>query len=233
MTSGKSESLRSHLLGLVNGGLDPHVKLPTERELAEQFGINRLTVRRVLDGLERDGLVYRVQGAGTFVSSPRISKSVELTSFSEDMRERGLRPGSKLVRAEIEPAGPQIGYALGLSPATEVIHLERIRTADDDPMCLEQSYLPKNLVPGLLDLDLTASLYEILASTYSLRVERAEQTIRATVVDTAAANMLGVPPFSPAFLVERTGFDNRGRPIERAESLYRGDRYWYELTIYR
>lgn len=233
MTTGKSEQLRAHLIGLVSGGLDPHVKLPTERELAEQFGVSRLTVRRVLDRLERDGLVYRVQGAGTFVSSPRISKSVELTSFSEDMRERGLRPGSKLVRAEIEAAGPSIGYALGLSPSTEVLHLERVRTADDEPMCLEHSYLPKDLVPGLADLDLTNSLYELLTSRYNLRLERAEQTIRATVVDAATANLLGVPPFSPAFQVERTGYDHRGRPIERAESLYRGDRYWYELTIYR
>jgi GntR family transcriptional regulator len=233
VTTGKSEQLHAHLIGLVSGGLDPHVKLPTERELAEQFGVSRLTVRRVLDRLERDGLVYRVQGAGTFVNSPRISKSVELTSFSEDMRERGLRPGSKLVRAEIEAAGPAIGYALGLSPATEVLHLERIRTADDEPMCLEQSYLPKELVPGLADLDLTGSLYELLTTRFNLRIERAEQTIRATVVDAATANMLGVPPFSPAFLVERIGYDNRGRPVERAESLYRGDRYWYELTIYR
>mgnify|MGYP001230769354 CR=1 FL=1 len=233
VTTGKSERLRAYLLGLVNGGLDPHVKLPTERELAEQFGVSRLTVRRVLDRLERDGLVYRVQGAGTFVHPPRISKSVELTSFSEDMRERGLRPGSKLVRAEIEAAGPVIGYALGLSPSTEVLHLERIRTADDEPMCLEHSYLPNNLVPGLADLDLTGSLYELLEARYNLRLERAEQTIKATVVDVAAANMLGVPPFSPAFLVQRIGYDNRGRPIERAESLYRGDRYWYELTIYR
>jgi GntR family transcriptional regulator len=233
VTTGKSEQLRSHLVELVQSGLDPHVKLPTERELAEQFGVSRLTVRRVLDRLERDRLVYRVQGAGTFVNSPQISKSVELTSFSEDMRERGLRPGSKLVRAEIEAAGPAIGYALGLSPSAEVLHLERVRTADDEPMCLEHSYLPRDLVPGLAELEITGSLYELLEARYNLRMERAEQTISATVVDVATANLLGVPPFSPAFRVDRTGYDNRGRPIERAESLYRGDRYWYELTIYR
>ena len=160
MAASKSDPLRAHLLALVDGGLDPHVQLPTERELAEQFEVSRLTVRRVLDRLERDGLVYRVQGAGTFVSSPRITKSVELTSFSEDMADRGLRPGSKVVRAEIAPAGAQVGYALGLSPADEVVHLERIRTADDEPMCLERSFVPVSLVPGLLEKDLTRSFIE-------------------------------------------------------------------------
>lgn len=229
----KSQRLRGHLVDLATRDLDPHRKLPTERELAEEFQASRLTVRRVLDRLESDGLVYRVQGAGTFVSEPRISKSIELTSFTEDMRARRLRPGSVVVRAALVGAGAAVGYALRLSPAEEVVHVERVRTADGVPMCLEHAYLPARLVPGLLERDLSGSLYEVLARDYHLRPVRAEQAIRATVVDAEAASRLGVPTFSPAFLVQRTGFDSRGRPIERAESLYRGDRYTYELTLYR
>ncbi len=88
----KSERLRQHLVEVIGRGLEPHSRLPTERDLATEFDVSRLTVRRALDRLEHDGLVYRVQGAGTFVAAPRIAKSVELTSFSEDMRARGLEP---------------------------------------------------------------------------------------------------------------------------------------------
>ncbi|MGH3385556.1 MAG: GntR family transcriptional regulator [Nocardioidaceae bacterium] len=224
--------MRSYLVDMLDGGLTPHSKLPTERDLAERFSVSRLTVRRVLDRLEKDGRVYRVQGAGTFVGEPRISKSVELTSFSEDMRARGLVPGSRRVQVEKAAAGADIGFALGLSPADEVICVQRLRTADDEPMCLERSYLPTALVPDLA-LQPGDSLYELLVSRYGVRVVRAEQRIRVTVLDPDDAKMLSTAPFSPAFLVERTGFDGRGRAIERALSLYRGDRYSYDMTIFR
>ncbi|MEV1176004.1 GntR family transcriptional regulator [Nonomuraea sp. NPDC049784] len=229
----KSEQLRRHLEGLLVGELAPHERLPTERSLAEEFSVSRLTVRRVLDQLEREGRVYRVQGSGTFVSEPRIRKSVELTSFSEDMRSRGLRPGSLEVGCERIPAGADIGYALQISPSSEVLHIRRVRTADDEPICLEHSYLPVELVPDDLGPELHGSLYEVLSARYGLTLHRAEQAIKATVLDPDDARALHAPPFSPAFLVQRTGFDIRGRAIERADSLYRGDRYSYQLTIYR
>lgn len=230
----KSEQLRQHLVDLLLGGLAPHERLPTERSLAEEFSVSRLTVRRVLDQLEREGRVYRVQGSGTFASEPRIHKSVELTSFSEDMRSRGLRPGSLEVGSERIPAGADIGYALQISPSSQVLHIRRVRTADDEPMCLEHCYLPGELVPDDLGPEeLHGSLYEALSARYGLTLHRAEQTIKATVLDPDDAQALGAPPFSPAFLVQRTGFDARGRAIERADSLYRGDRYSYQLTIYR
>ncbi|MCK2218708.1 GntR family transcriptional regulator [Actinomadura sp. ATCC 31491] len=230
----KSDGLRRHLTGLLVSELAPHERLPPERVLAEEFAVSRLTVRRVIDELEREGRVYRVQGSGTFVSEPRIRKSVELTSFSEDMRSRGLRPGSLEVSCERVPAGAGVGYALGLSPSAEVLHIRRVRTADDEPMCLEHSYLPAELLPGGLEPEeLHGSLYEVLAARHGLTLHRAEQTIKATVLDPDDARALGAPPFSPAFLVQRTGYDVRGRAVERADSLYRGDRYSYRLTIYR
>ncbi|MFB4280356.1 MULTISPECIES: GntR family transcriptional regulator [unclassified Nonomuraea] len=229
----RSEELRRHLADLLVDALSPHDRLPTERGLAEEFSVSRLTVRRVIDQLEREGRVYRVQGSGTFVSEPRVRKSVELTSFSEDMRSRGLRPGSLEVTCERIPAGADIGYALQVSPSSQVVHIRRIRTADDEPMCLEHSYLPGELVPDDLGPELHGSLYEVLSARYGLTLHRAEQTIKATVLDPDDARALGAPPFSPAFLVRRVGFDVRGRAVERADSLYRGDRYSYRLTIYR
>jgi GntR family transcriptional regulator len=201
--------------------------------LAEELAVSRLTVRRVLDGLEHERRVYRIQGAGTFVSESHIAKSLELTSFTEDMRSRGMVPASRLLAAEETTAGARLGQALSLSPAEKVLHIARVRTADGEPICLEHSYIPSRLAPGLLDLDLEGSLYQLLAGTFRLRLEHADQTITATVVEPTDAALLGVPAFSPAFNVERTGYDTRGRAIERAESLYRADRYSYHVTLYR
>ncbi|MEU8244940.1 GntR family transcriptional regulator [Nonomuraea sp. NPDC048916] len=231
MPPAKSAQLRRHLRALVTERLSPHDRLPTERALSDEFALSRLTVRRVLDQLELEGLVYRVQGSGTFVSEPRTAKPVELTSFSEDMRSRGLRPGARSVSSERVQAGAEIGQALRISPSAEVLRIRRVRTADDEPICLEDCYLPADLVPGALDLD--GSLYEELALRHGVVPRRAEQTIRATVLGPADAEALQVPVFSPAFLVRRTGYDARGRAVERAESLYRGDRYAYDLVIYR
>ena len=229
----KSGQLREYLLGRIENEMRPHGKLPTERDLAGDFSVSRLTVRRVLDRLESEGRVYRIQGAGTFVSERRIAKSLELTSFSEDMRQRGLKPGSRLTVAEDIHAGARIGYALGISPGDRVLHITRVRTADGTPMCLENAYLPAQLVPGLLDMPLEGSLYEVLSAEFRIDLERATQSIRCTVLEPAEAGLLEVPPLSPAFAVERTVRDTRGRAVEHAEALYRGDRYGYSLTLQR
>ena len=229
----KAEQVRRHVLQLVDAQLRPHDKLPTERELAGELAVSRLTIRRVLDNLERERRVYRVQGAGTFVREPHVAKSLELTSFSEDMRQRGMAPGSVLRSADVRAAGARIGQELTLSPGDPVVHIARVRTADGEPICLEHSYIPAALAPGLLQMDLEGSLYELLNTHFRLELEHATQTINATVVDEEDAQLLTVPPFSAAFRVERTGFDARGNPIERAESLYRADRYRYEVTLYR
>jgi GntR family transcriptional regulator len=225
--------LRSHLLALVDGELAPHDKLPTERGLAEEFSVSRLTVRRALDRLERDGRVYRIQGSGTFVKEPRVTKSVELTSFSEDMRARGMVPGSQVLTSERGPAGDANGWALGLSPQDPVWHLRRLRTADGLPMCLENLVIPAHLIPAGFEIDASKSLYAELGTRVTFRPDHAKQTIRATVLDEEAAELLGVAPFSAALEVERTVLDPRGVAIELTQSLYRADRYSYELQISR
>ncbi|MDG4833269.1 GntR family transcriptional regulator [Solwaraspora sp. WMMD1047] len=233
MTATKHEQLRSHLQNLIERQLAPHERLPTERDLAQEFGVSRMTVRQALERLENERLVYRVRGAGTFVARPAITKSIELTSFSDDMRRRGLQPGSHLRTAESVPAGASVGFALGLSPSHEVVHLERVRTADGVPMCVEHTYLSAAVVPGLLDQPFDGSLYDLLRDLYHIRLVRAEQSIRATVLEEETAGLLQVPPFSPALLVERTTYDQRDRPVERATSTYRGDRYAFQIEVVR
>ncbi len=229
----KSERLRQHLVEVIGQGLEPHSRLPTERDLATEFDVSRLTVRRALDRLEHDGLVYRVQGAGTFVAAPRIAKSVELTSFSEDMRARGLEPGSSVLVTETIPAGARLGARLRMSPSEDVFHIRRARTADGEHMALEDSYLNPSFFPGLIQNVGNDSLYRILEQQYGMRIEWAEQSIQASVLDPEQADILQAPAFSPCFFVTRTSFDAQDRAIEYAESTYRGDRYHYELQIHR
>jgi GntR family transcriptional regulator len=229
----KHERLQNHVIELIEHHLAPHDRLPAERELAEAMDVSRVTVRRALDQLERERKVYRVRGAGTFVAAPPITKTLELTSFSEDMRRRGLRPGSQVISVETGPAGGRIGAALNLSPSESVVRIARVRTADDLPMCVERSAIPASLAPDLAEELLDSSLYDLLERRYRVRIEHAEQTLRAAVLETEEAELLGVPAFSAALVVERIARDARGVAVEHAESTYRGDRYSFQLTLHR
>lgn len=209
------------------------VALPTERALAEEFGVNRATVRHALSSLEADGLVYRVQGAGTFTVGQTIAKSLKLTSFTEDIRSRGMVPSTKLLSARERPAGDAIGRALHVSTAEPVVQLTRVRLANAEPMCIEVVSLRAADVPDILAEDLEGSLYDLLEGRYGLMVARAEQVVTSTVVEPEQAEMLGVPALAPALQIRRTSVDARSRPLEYAVSLYRADRYEIRFTVRR
>src|SRR5882757_2467869 len=228
----KHEILRQQLRRDV-AELDTHAALPTERELAARYEVSRATVRQALSGLEESGVVYRVQGAGTFVADRTVSKSLSLTSFSEDMTARGLRPGSRLVVADEIPATAPVAETLRIDVGEPVVRVVRVRLANDAPMCLETVYLVSGRVPGLLGHDLTGSLYELLAERHDIALIRADQVVKAVCVDGADAALLGVAPGSPALQVNRIGLDQRDRPVERTTSLYRADQYDIAFTIRR
>lgn len=207
--------------------------LPTERALAQSFGVNRATVRRALAELESEGQLYRIQGAGTFTIGPTIAKSLKLASFSEEVRDRGMRASSVVLSAETRPAGTQTARVLHVSPAEEVVEVRRIRYADGEPMCIETSLLRSADAPGLLEEDLTGSLYSLIETLYGVRIARAEQVVTATVTDAAESEYLAVPVLTPALRITRTSMDQRSRPIEHSMSLYRSDRYEIRMTIRR
>jgi GntR family transcriptional regulator len=213
--------------------MQPGDQLPKERELAERFAVSRMTVRQALSLLTDQGRVYSVRGHGTFVAEPVVSKDATLASFTEDMIARGLTPGSRLLSAGEVPAPGPIARALELPAGAPLFQIERLRLADDVPMCLETVHLPARLFPRLLEHDLTGSLYSLLGSRFKTTVARAEQTFSAERLNKRQADLLGVPMGSPALVMRRIGVDTRGRLVEHGESIYRNDRYEFKLGITR
>jgi GntR family transcriptional regulator len=200
--------------------------IPSERRLSSDLGISRLTVRAALDDLVRDGYLERRHGSGTFVSEPKIAQQLTLTSFSEDMRRRGMVAGSRTIELRETHAGAAVGRALNVSPDSRVVLIRRLRLADGEPMALETLHVPAEIVPGLTREQLEdSSFYELLEREYGVVIRTGMQSIEPTVTNEEESELLGVPLHSPAFLFERTSRTEDGATVEFVRSLYRGDRY--------
>jgi GntR family transcriptional regulator len=196
--------------------------IPPERELAEEYAVSRITVRKALSGLVDEGLLSRRRGAGTFVAS-RVEKSFsKLSSFSEDMLSRGRRPHSVWVNRSLGAVTPEESLSLGLSPGAAVYRFHRIRYADDAPMALEYATIPAYCLPSLEAVG--DSLYEALDKA-GYRPVRALQRLRAIVFTKSQAEALDVSPRDAGLLIERRGFLADGRAAEFSQSYYRGDAY--------
>jgi GntR family transcriptional regulator len=227
--SKKGEQLREILEGLI-GSLEPGAPLPSERSLAERYGVARMTVRTELDRLVSEGLAYRVHGSGTFVGEPRVAQSMELSSFSEDMRARGMTPGSHVLAQEVVPAGDLVAGRLGVQPGAAVICLHRVRTADDAPLAVEQAYLPAERFAGLEQADLAdGSLFELLEARWTVEMPVAEQRVVAVTITDEHAELLDVEPGQPGLMFRTVARDPSGQPVYYAWTLYRGDRYEIQL----
>lgn len=206
--------------------------LPSERVLAERFGVARMTVRGSIDALESRGMVRRVPGRGTFVRHPTLTHSEIFRSFSEDMRMRGMTPGAKSYRGRTRPATRSIAASLDIAPGDPTHYIERVRTADGIPMALERTNLAAARFPTLLEvMGRDDSLYEVLGRVFGVRLESARQVVTIARLTAAEAARLEVEPDSPAFLIERTSVDNMGKVVEYGRSLYRGDRYAIEMRV--
>ena len=221
----KGEQLQEILEGFIET-LDPGARLPSERLLAQRYGVARATVTQAIDELAGKGLVYRVHGSGTFVAEPKFRQPQTLTSFTEDMRARGMTPGSLVLTREAIPASAVIARHLQVPNGTPVVHIERVRTANGEPMALERTYLPASRFPGLAEMDLTdVSLYTLLGERWSVWVRTADQWASAVRLTEEEAKILGVDPVQPALLFQRVTSDQGGNLVEYVRSVYRGDRY--------
>jgi GntR family transcriptional regulator len=221
----KQSETRERVLDLIER-LGVGEAIPSERQLSGDLGVSRLTVRAALDDLVREGFLERRHGAGTFVSEPKIAQELTMTSFTEDMRRRGMVPSSKTLELKTVAAGARLGRLLHVSPSERIVVVTRLRYADRETMAIETLHVAEALVPGLTAKDLEEhSFYELLEERFGVVVVGGSQAIEPTVTNEEESAALGVPLHSPAFLFERTTNAANGTIVEYVRSIYRGDRY--------
>jgi GntR family transcriptional regulator len=202
--------------------LGPDDALPSERQLAADLGVSRITVRKAIQGLADEGFLEQRQGSGNFVST-RIDKNfAKLTSFSEDMRARGRTPRSVWIKKSTGTVTPEEALKLALSPGSTVYRFHRLRYADEAPMALEYATLSAAALPSLEAVD--TSLYDALERAGN-RPVRALQRLRALLLSAEQARLLEARVGDAGLLVERLGYLRDGRAIELSQSIYRGDTY--------
>ncbi len=208
------------------GDLVPGDRLPPERALSDEFGVNRRTLRNALDVLEARGLLERRQGSGTYLTNPRLErKASEFFPFTEGIRHRGLRPGSQIISLQRLPASPSVAEQLELSQMTEVWRFHRLRSVNEEPFLIETFSLPADVAPEIDRYDLDErSVYDILENEYGVVVERAKLSLEAVAISEFEAELLLVPIGSPAIFERHLAFDTTGRPVDYGYDVYRGDR---------
>ncbi|MFB9322680.1 GntR family transcriptional regulator [Cryptosporangium minutisporangium] len=227
----KYYQLREILLDLIERELTVDAPVPSERELAARYGLSRMTARQAIEHLVSEGKLYRVQGRGTFVARPKIDMPLRLTSFSEDMRARGMVPGARDLGRRSIDAPAAVARELGVEAGAPLYVVERLRTADGVPMALERSHLPARLVPGLLDQPLSdRSLYQLLAQEYGLLLDRGDQVIEAGIADRSDAELLALAPGSAVLRLQRRSWAG-SVPVEYVVSTYRADRYQLRASL--
>lgn len=204
--------------------------LPSERVLSERLAVSRVTARKAIDQLVEQGLVVRRRGSGNYIA-PRIEQPLSnLSSFSEQLQQRGYTPRSRWLRRAVLLAGADEQLALGLSPGSRVARLERLRLADDIVMAYEVSVIPATVLPRPMEVE--ASLYARLGESGHLPV-RALQHIRAMNADAALAARLEVPEGRAVLFITRVGYLASGEPVELTHSYCRSDHYDFVAELRR
>lgn len=212
--------------------MEPNSAIPSARELARTHKVSAMTVRQALVALQQEGMIHSVPGLGTFVSDHRMSKKLIFTSYSQEVSERGMKPSSRVVSAlRSKVTDPKIAELMQIEVGDPIYRIERIRYADKIPMALEESMISANLMPGLLEQDLTNSLYEIFKNTFEKAVSRAECVVTPINLSKRQADLLDTAVKSPALEFRVTAFDSRGRTVEHCISIKRGDRYDFRYSI--
>ena len=234
MTASKSNSKTGaavdRLRNLV-GSLDIGARIPSERDLAVEWGIARMTARKAIESLIVEGRLDRRRGSGTFVAQSPYAKTLGLSSFSVDMQRRGLTPSSRLLAFGRGPADASLAGRLQVDNGDAVVTFTRLRLADGEPIAVETTWIPVALVPGLIEQDLQGSLFEALVARFGIVLGQASSTIDPVVVDQATAAILEIEPCQPCLRVQMDYLDHRRRSIMAATCLYRGDRYQLQVVL--
>jgi GntR family transcriptional regulator len=205
--------------------------IPSENELCEQFQISRGTVREALRILNREGLIERQKGLGTFIASTKIvHESNKVMSFSRVMQATGKKPFARLIQFRQFPAPDNIRAKLMLRPGAEIVFLQRLRYGDNEPLLLEHTYFRLDIGLKLKNEDLSGPVYQILEAKHHYVFQRSEHTIEASLATKQDGKLLGIRTGKPVLIMNRLVFLDDGTPIEYAEDVYRADRATFKIS---
>jgi GntR family transcriptional regulator len=202
------------------GRLSPGDRLPAERQLAERYGVSRMTLRQALGALQQRGRLVRSKGryGGTFVAEPKLELA-GTSALSDQLRGLGLAAGARVLAAGERAAAPD---EVGLG--ARVYAIERVRLANGEPVALERGAYAADAFPGLLDGPLEGSLYDLIRARYDEVPVRARERLEPGLALPADAAALEIEPGAPVMLVERSAYAASGRLVERSRDVFRGDR---------
>ncbi|WP_027953874.1 GntR family transcriptional regulator [Halobacillus kuroshimensis] len=221
-------------LEINEGAFHPGDMIPSERELSERFQVSRMTVRQAVSNMVNDGILYREKGRGTFVAEKKIEQPLKgLTSFTEDMKLRGMSSSSRLLSFDVMQAPQDIASKLNLEDDGDVYAVKRIRFAEKQAMAVETSFLPVSLLPDLTEEIVHGSMYEYLENVLDLRISHARQEIEARAADEKESEDLQIEAHSPVLHIERCSYLDNRVPFEVVKSTYRADRYKFISDIER
>ena len=212
------------------GELPAGTRLDNEIMLADRLGLSRPTMRRAIEYLVDQGLVVRKRGVGTQVVHNKVRRSIELTSLYDDLVASGANPRTEVLRHSIEPAAASLAKTLGIPENSQVIELERLRFAGDEPLALMRNYVPRSIITLTTEDLEQRGFYEILRDA-GVHLRVASQTIGARAATASEARLLEEKRGTPLLTMTRTTHDDGGRIIEYATHLYRASRYTFELTL--
>jgi GntR family transcriptional regulator len=227
-SSPKRDVVRQHILSLIEN-TRPGTGLASERELAQQLGVSRPTVRAALDELTRDGLLVRQRGRGTFTGPHKVTQELA-AGMSAPPAEGDWT--SWVVTFDVDAALPPTAARLELEPGDPVLRVTRVRLVGGEPIAIERLELPAAVVPGLEPSDMeSGNFYRLLRERFGVRVAEAVQSIEPSFTNPEQAELLDVPVYTPLLQIERTTRDDAGRVVEVTRSVYRGDRYRITSTL--
>jgi GntR family transcriptional regulator len=218
---------------LESGQLKPGDIVDSERELARIHRVSLMTARHALAGLEREGIVVRRRGAGTFVAPPKIHFN-KLMSYTEQMAGRGLAVSSKLLSLNVIDTEHEVAARLALPANSRLIKLERLRLGGEEPFAIETCYLSAdefgNLTRARLD---RISLFSVLEHDYGLEIAHADEEVDATTADPHSARLMGIPHGSPVLRIRQEIYSTKGKVVLYVLGLYRSDRHTLLIRRFR
>ena len=212
--------------------------IPSERELTEEFGMSRITVRRAIDELVNEGYLYRIQGKGTYVRSAKYGQDLfSISSCTQDVLRLGMTPSRRVISARITTADKKHSRSLNIPDGSRLYRLERTFYADEEPINHTESYLPYNIVPGIEQFDFSKeSLYEVLEKHYKIQLTKATRTIEAILAEDKIARYLGVHDGTPILLLTCVTYgevNGREQPVEAFKCCYRSDKFKFYVQVSR